>query len=153
VLPVATDSGARTRYNRQRLGIPKTHALDAACVGVLDALHNWQRPTLAINATGRGRYQRTRLNRFGFPRGYLMREKRVEGFQTGDRVIARVPGGKNAGTHIGRLAVRASGHFNIQCAHGVIQGISYRHCRVVQRADGYGYGIHPTVTEEARRDT
>jgi len=60
-LPVASGSGARTRYNRQRLGIPKTHALDAACVGVLDALHDWQRPPLAINATGRGRYQRTRL--------------------------------------------------------------------------------------------
>lgn len=150
-LPVETASGAQTKHNRQRFGIPKTHALDAACVGELEALHDWKRPTLAINATGRGRYQRTRLNRFGFPRGYLMRDKRVKGFQTGDRVIAQVPSGKHAGTHIGRVAVRASGHFNIQCAHGVVQGISHRHCRVVQRADGYGYGIHPTLTEEARR--
>jgi len=150
-LPVATGSGAQTKYNRQRLGIPKTHALDAACVGSLHALHDWQRPTLAIKATGRGSYQRTRLNRFGFPRGYLIRDKRVQGFQTGDRVIAQVPGGKHAGNHIGRVAVRASGYFNIQCAHCVIQGISHRHCRVVQRADGYGYHIHPTLTEEARR--
>jgi hypothetical protein len=32
----------------------------------------------------RGSYRRTRLNRFGFPRGYLMRRKQVRGFQTGD---------------------------------------------------------------------
>lgn len=150
-LPVASSSGAQTKYNRQRLGIPKTHALDAACVGSLEALHGWNRPTLAIKATGRGSYQRTRLNRFGFPRGYLMREKRVKGLQTGDRVIAQVPSGKNVGSHGGRVAVRKTGSFNIQTARGVVQGISHRHCRVVQRADGYGYSLQPTLTEEARR--
>ncbi|SEQ16942.1 RRXRR protein [Ectothiorhodospira magna] len=36
-LPVITSSGGRTKYNRQRLGIPKTHALDAACVGPVTA--------------------------------------------------------------------------------------------------------------------
>ncbi|MBK1650190.1 RNA-guided endonuclease IscB [Rhabdochromatium marinum] len=149
-VPVTTGSGGQTKYNRQRLGIPKTHALDAACVGQLDALQGWAIPTLAIKATGRGCYQRTRLNRFGFPRGYLMREKRVKGFQTGDRVIAEVPKGKKAGTHLGRVAVRASGRFNLQTATGLVQGISHRHCRVVQRADGYGYAFTPTQTEAAR---
>jgi hypothetical protein len=51
-------------------------------------------------------YQRTRLNRFGFPRGVLMRQKQVQGFQTGDRVKAVVPTGKKAGTYTGRVAVR-----------------------------------------------
>ncbi|MGQ9659583.1 MAG: hypothetical protein ACUVQI_04955 [Thermochromatium sp.] len=33
-----------------------------------------------------------------------------------------------------------------------VQGISYRHCRVLQRADGYGYAFQPKPdTEEARR--
>ncbi|WP_240312645.1 RNA-guided endonuclease IscB [Vreelandella aquamarina] len=59
-LPVAVGTGGRTKYNRQRLGIPKTHALDAACVGAFDALHAWQVPTLTIKAMGRGSYQRTR---------------------------------------------------------------------------------------------
>lgn len=149
-LPVETSSGGRTKFNRQRLGLPKTHALDAACVGQLDALSGWQRPSLAIKATGRGSDRRTRLDRFGFPRGYLMRQKHVHGFQTGDRVIARVPIGKKAGVHVGRVAVRASGSFNIQTATGVIQGISHRHCSVLQRADGYGYSFHPTPREEAR---
>jgi hypothetical protein len=101
--------------------------------------------------TGRGSYQRTRLDRFGFPRGYLTRRKRIHGFQTGDRVRAEVPSGKHAGSHVGRVAVRKTGSFNIQTAQGVVQGISHRHCRVVQRADGYGYCIHPTLTEDARR--
>jgi len=141
-LPVETGSGGLTKFNRSRLDVPKTHALDAACVGRVDAVHGWGVPTLAIKATGRGSYQRTRLNRFGFPRGYLMRSKRVRGFQTGDMVVADVPVGKKAGKHIGRVAVRASGSFNIQKQEGAVQGISHRHCRVVQRADGYGYSTN-----------
>lgn len=39
----------------------------------------------------------------------------------------------------GRVAVRATGSFNIQTAEGVVQGISHRHCTLIQRADGYGY--------------
>jgi len=88
---------------------------------------------------GRGRYQRTRLNRYGFPRGYLMRTKSVKGFQTGDLVHAIVAKGKHTGSHTGRVAVRASGRFNIQTGNGLVQGISHAHCTLVQRADGYGY--------------
>ncbi|WP_082080039.1 RNA-guided endonuclease IscB [Cupriavidus basilensis] len=138
-LPLELASGGRTKFNRAAHTIPKTHALDAACVGDLNAITGWQRPTLEVKATGRGSYQRTRLTASGFPRGYLMRQKQVKGFQTGDRVHAVVPSGKKAGTYAGRVAVRASGSFNIQTPNGVVQGISHRHCSLVQRADGYGY--------------
>lgn len=66
-LPVATGTGAQTKYNRRSLNIPKTHALDAVCVGEVEAVSSWQRPTLTIKATGRGDYQRTRLTVQGFP--------------------------------------------------------------------------------------
>jgi hypothetical protein len=138
-LPVTTGSGGLTKFNRVRLAIPKTHALDAVCVGELNTVENWQKPTLAIKATGRGSYQRTRLNAFGFPRGYLTRSKRIKGFQTGDMVIAMVTKGKKIGIHQGRVAVRASGSFNIQTTNGVVQGIGYKYCKVIQRSDGYGY--------------
>ncbi|MDD2729163.1 MAG: RNA-guided endonuclease IscB [Malikia sp.] len=138
-LPVETASGGRTKYNRCRLTIPKTHALDAVCVGDVDIVTNWGKPTLTLKCTGRGSYQRTRLNQYGFPRGYLMRTKRVKGFATGDLVRAEVPSGKKTGTHRGRVAVRATGSFNIQTGTEVVQGISHRHCQVLQRADGYGY--------------
>ncbi len=138
-LPVDAGTGGRTKWNRTRFGMPKTHALDAVCVGEVKEVLSWRKPTLTIKATGRGSYQRTRLTASGFPRGYLMRQKKVNGFQTGDMVRAIVPSGKKAGTHAGRVAVRATGSFNIQAVQGAIQGISHRHCRLVQRADGYGY--------------
>lgn len=144
-LAVETGTGGRTKFNRVRLGIPKAHALDAVCVGEVDAVADWQRPTLEIKCTGRGSYQRTRVTAQGFPRGILMRQKQVHGFQTGDLVKAVVPGGKKAGTHVGRVAVRASGSFNIQTKASVVQGISHKHCRLIQRADGYGYAMAPTV--------
>jgi len=140
-VPVSTGSGGLTKYNRARFGIPKAHAFDAVCVGLVSAVTGWGKPTLAIKATGRGSYQRTRLDAFGFPRGYLTREKRIQGFQTGDMVSANVANGKKIGFYVGRVAVRATGSFNIQTAQGVVQGISHRHCKVIQRADGYGYSI------------
>jgi 5-methylcytosine-specific restriction endonuclease McrA len=138
-LPVEVGTGGRTKWNRAQLGIPKTHALDAVCVGVVSAVEDWQKPTLVIKATGRGSYQRTRLDAFGFPRGYLTRRKSAFGFQTGDLVRAVVTIGKKAGTYLGRVAIRASGSFNIQSATGLAQGIHYRFCTLIQRADGYGY--------------
>ena len=130
--------------------MPKTHALDAACVGELGALHDWQKPCLAIKCTGRGSYQRTRLDKYGFPRGYLMRVKRVHGYQTGDLVSATVPSGKKAGSYTGRVAVRASGSFNIQCKDAVVQGVGHKHCKLIQRSDGYGYARIATYKGEAR---
>ncbi|KLR58012.1 RNA-guided endonuclease IscB [Diaphorobacter sp. J5-51] len=144
-LPLELSSGGRTKFNRARLGVPKTHALDAACVGEFSALTGWNQPTLHLQCTGRGSYQRTRLDKFGFPRGYLMRQKQVKGFQTGDLVKAQVPAGKKAGAHRGRVAIRATGSFNIQTGTGVVQGISHRHCRLIQRADGYGYFYQPQI--------
>ena len=138
-LPVRTGSGGLTKFNRSRLNIPKTHTLDAACAGEVDFVEQWQKPTLEIRATGRGSYQRTNRNRFGFPRGYLTRQKRIHGFQTGDMVKALVTKGKKVGTYVGRVAVRASGSFNIQSSEGLVQGISHRYCTLIQRSDGYGY--------------
>ncbi|MBK1706029.1 RNA-guided endonuclease IscB [Halochromatium glycolicum] len=140
-LPIETGSGGRTKYNRSRLAIPKTHALDAACVGQVEQVQGWNRPVLAIQASGRGAYCRTRADKHGFPRGYLIRQKRAHGFQTGDWVRAEVPKGKKTGVHVGRVAVRKTGSFNIQTPSGTVQGLSHRHCRVLQRADGYGYVV------------
>jgi hypothetical protein len=75
-------------------------------------------------------------------------------------VRADVPSGAKAGIHTGRVAIRASGSFNIQKHQGgkavVVQGISHRHCRVIQRGDGYGYFFNRadnTGREQARPTT
>ena len=140
-LPVQTGTGAQTKFNRKQQGIPKAHALDAVCVGHIGAVKDWKQPTLQIKCTGRGSYQRTRLNKFGFPRGFLTRNKAIKGFATGDLVKAIVPTGKKAGTYTGRVAVRASGSFNIQTRDGVVESISHKHCKQLQRGDGYGYSL------------
>ena len=143
-LVVSTGSGGRTKYNRHRFSIPKTHALDAVCAGSMDhitGIHGWQQPTLLIAATGRGAYKRTRLTSDGFPRGYLMHSKSVHGFTTGDMVRALVPTGTKRGSYLARVAVRASGSFNLQTSNAVVQGISHKHCRLLQRANGYSYHL------------
>ena len=138
-LEVEVASGGRTKWNRHRLSIPKAHCLDAVCVGQVGTIRHWQQPVLQVQATGRGSYQRTRLTKYGFPRGYLTRSKSAFGFQTGDMVRAVVTTGKKVGTYLGRVAIRASGSFNVQTGNGLVQGIHHRFCTLVQRADGYGY--------------
>lgn len=140
-VPVTFWSGGRTKYNRIKQAYPKTHWVDAACVGETGAsvcIPCWLSP-LVITATGRGSRQMCRMNRYGFPRTSAKKCKRVRGFQTGDMVKAIVTVGKKAGTYVGRVAVRASGSFNITIESGTIQGVNYKYCRLLQRADGYAY--------------
>lgn len=136
-LPVETGSGGLTKWNRTRLGLPKTHALDAVCVGSVFRVEGFTRPALSIKAMGRGSYQRTLLDTYGFPRGFRSMTKALFGFQTGDLVRAIVPKGKKIGNYVGRVAVRTSGSFNIQTNSGVVQGISHKLCKLIQRGDGY----------------
>ncbi|EFH80541.1 RNA-guided endonuclease IscB [Ktedonobacter racemifer] len=143
-LPLTTWSGGRTRWNRARFSIPKTHALDALCVGEVAGVKVGAHQALAITATGRGRYSRTNVDESGFPVGSLMRRKQVLGIKTGDRVRAMVPEGFAAqGTHTGRIAVRANKHFRM----GKVQGIPARFCRVLQLADGYDYAVVATTLQ------
>jgi len=146
-LPLQAGTGGQTKFNRKRYDLPKTHTFDAVCVGMMDTvvtISNSNRAILVITCMGRGSYQRTRVTANGFPRGYLMRGKRARGFATGDLVIASVPKGKHTGTHTGRVAVRATGSFNIQKSNDVLQGISVRHVRLLQRNDGYRYCLSPS---------
>jgi 5-methylcytosine-specific restriction endonuclease McrA len=140
-MPIETGTGAQTKFNRTRLGIAKGHALDAACVGDVADVRRPAQPVLQVKCTGRGSHCRTRLDAFGFPRGYLMRQKSVHGFRTGDMVKAVVPKGVKAGTYIGRAAIRKTGSFNIQTSADVIEGIGHKHCQVTQKGDGYGYSF------------
>ena len=58
----------------------------------------------------------------------------------GDMVRAVVPSKlKTSGSYIGKVAIRKTGSFDIQTTTSKIQGISYKYCRLIQRADGYSY--------------
>src|SRR5258708_918128 len=141
-LPVETGSGGRTKWNRQRQGLPKTHWLDAAAGGSPHAVQYCvsHLRSLSIRATGWQRRQMCLMTEAGFPRTRAKQQSCVKGFRTGDTVRAVVPKGKRAGVHVGRVAVRASGYFNIRTQNGTVEGIHAKHCRLLHRRDGYEYG-------------
>ena len=80
-----------------------------------------------------------RMDRIGFPRTSPKSVRTVRDFWTGDLVRAVVPDGRNRGTHFGRVMVRSTGRFAIRGSDGKVDGITYRHCQMVQRNDGYTY--------------
>lgn len=69
---------------------------------------------------------------------HRLRQKQHFGFQTGDMVKAIVPAGKYAGTHIGRVACRATGSFDITTATGKVT-VSHKHIKTIHHSDGYSY--------------
>ena len=141
-VPVEGGSGGLTKYNRVTRGLDKTHWLDAACVGRSTPEHLKVKGVmpLQVMAMGHGSRQMCRMDRFGLPRTGPKQAKRVKGFQTGDVVRAVVTSGTKQGSYVGKVAVRASGSFNITTKHGTVQGISHRCCTLILRSDGYSYG-------------
>lgn len=137
-LAVETGTGAQTKYNRKLYRIPKTHALDAACVGDIQGIKNWNIPHLGIKCIGRGSYARTRLDKYGFPRLYFPKEKRVFGFQSGDIVKAAIKTKDTFKTVIGKIAVRTRGYFAL-VYEKISFDVKWCNCKIIQRADGYQY--------------
>ena len=129
-----------TKYNRDELGLPKEHYYDALYVGEIPTKFNFiTDKILVISAQGRGARQMCRVDKYGFPRTSAKASKSVKGFQTGDIVKAIVPKGSKQGEYFGRVAIRSSGRFNIIVNNETIQGIGYKHCRLIQKGDGYSY--------------
>jgi hypothetical protein len=143
-------TGGRTKFNRTQQGYPKAHWLDAACVGISgERVYAAPNHTpLHIKAVGHGSRQMCRTDKYGFPSRHRLRQKRHFGFQTGDIVEAVVPSGKYSGRHAGRVACRATGHFDITTTTGKVT-VSHHHTRTIHHADGYSYtkarkpSVHP----------
>jgi len=146
-LDVECGTGARTKMQRINLGLPKEHYYDAICVGesTPEKLYFKTNEVLEIKAIGRGSHCRTKTDAYGFPRLYMPRQKYFFGFMTGDMIKAIVTKGKKQGVYYGTVACRSTGSFNIKTSNGIMQGISYKYCKVVQRLDGYNYHIKKVV--------
>jgi 5-methylcytosine-specific restriction endonuclease McrA len=140
-LPVECGSGGMTKFNRVMRGLEKAHWLDAACVGkstplVLDTCGI---VPLSIKAVGRQSRQMCKMDNYGFPRTGPKQASVVKGFCTGDIVRAVVTSGVKVGTYVGKVAVRATGSFNITTKDRTVQGISHRFCTILHHGDGYSY--------------
>jgi 5-methylcytosine-specific restriction endonuclease McrA len=141
-LPLESGTGGRTKWNRIRRDLPKSHWLDAACVGASTPprLQIKGLVPLAITAMGRHSRQMRRTSAFGFPDKAPKATSVGGGFRTGDIVRAVVPAtSAKAGVYVGRIAIRATGSCNIKTATDTVQGIHYRYCQPLHRADGYAY--------------
>jgi hypothetical protein len=68
----------------------------------------------------------------------LTRSKSSFSYQTGALIKATVPKGKYQGERVGRVAVRASGGFNVNTVSGTVT-VSHKHCRLLLHGDGYEY--------------
>ncbi len=159
-LPIEVGTGGRTKWNRTQRELPKTHWLDAACVGASTPATLHVRgivPLRQIQAMGRESRQMCRMDRYGFPRTSAKAARNVLGFQTGDIVRAVVMVGSKAGVYTGRVAVRATGSFNITTRQGTVQGIAARSCHLIQRArrlclsERRGGAFSPGVTARGLR--
>ena len=141
-LPVECGSGGRTKFNRSTRGLPKTHWLDAACVGASTPEHlgvDGVRPLL-VKGCGHGKRQRQNLDKYGSPRGKPARRPKTSfGFQSGDIVRADIPDGKHHGMHTGRIAIRHRPSFRM----GAID-VHPDQLTAVYRADGYNYSVGET---------
>src|SRR5262249_15566380 len=131
--------------------LSKEHWVDAACIGKSTPLRLALADVvpLQIEACGHGRRQMCLMDILGFPRTRPKGAQSVKGFQTCDIVKAVVTSGAMTGTYVGRMAVRATGSFNVTTKQGTVQGISHRACTSLHKCDGYSYGygiplpIHP----------
>jgi 5-methylcytosine-specific restriction endonuclease McrA len=140
-LPVETGTGGRTKYNRCRQNLPKTHWLDAANVGAStpDNLKVLVSKPLIIKATGHGNRQMCGTDKYGFPIRHRLNIKKHFAFQTGDIVKAVVTKGKKIGSYGGRVLCRATGSFDITTSTGRVAGINHKYCSFIHRSDGYAY--------------
>lgn len=140
-LPVSTGSGGLTKFNRTRLNLPKSHWLDAACVGKVEELKVLISQPLLVKAAGHGTRQMCGTDKFGFPIRHKLRKQIHFCFQTGDIISATVTAGKKIGSYAGRVLCRASGSFDIATTKGRVAGISHKYCKPIHKKDGYSYGL------------
>ncbi len=139
-LSVSTGSGGLTKFNRTRLGLPKTHWLDAACVGRIESLNALPSKPLLIKAMGWGNRQMVQTDKHGFPRKGYKAKRKVKGWNTGD--IVSVISGKFAGITGKRIkTVRFKGSFDIRLSAEKVIVVSRNDIKVVQRRDGYSYSF------------
>ncbi|NEO02955.1 MAG: HNH endonuclease, partial [Moorea sp. SIO3I7] len=131
---VVTGTGAQTKYNRTRLGLPKQHWIDAACVGNIESLALKTLQPLLVTCKGQGGRQKAALNKYGYPIRHNPL-KPIKGWMTGD--IA-----KHQKLGIGRVIPRSKGSFGFT----PLGMKGYKSCfpqdiSAIHRKDGYTYGF------------
>ncbi len=143
-LPVEVSSGGVTKFNRNQQRIPRSHWLNAVCIGVSTTENlKWEQvKPLAIKAMGHGRRQMVNVDAFGFPRG-KPKGIPIHPFRTGDIVRANIPKGKYAGEYEERISSIKTSETRVGIPDKKGQGTIYFQTKFVTtkifNSDGYDY--------------
>lgn len=139
-LPVLTGSGGLTKFNRTRLELPKAHWIDAACVGVVDALKFLTTKVLNVKATGHGCRRFCRINKFGFPCTGAKQE--FEHVSTGDIVKATLRKNRKnvmAGIYTGRVKTPTTKGCEVVINEFRIGFSNMQDIKIIHHSDGFSY--------------
>ncbi|NEO20820.1 MULTISPECIES: RNA-guided endonuclease IscB [unclassified Moorena] len=135
IKPVVTGTGAQTKYNRNRLGLPKQHWIDAACVGDIKTLVLKTSQPLLVTCKGQGGRQKAALNKYGYPIRYNPL-KPIKGWSSGDIAKNLLTG------EFGRVNPRSKGNsFNYTVPGKKAINLHLKNLLRVHRKDGYTYGF------------
>ena len=171
-IPVEESDAVSTAYTRGVLGVEKTHANDAACLGDPGKLMNVPREVTVVRSVGHGRRQMlVPPSRHGTPRyragpqgrnspyraycrlarevqgfttmpGHKLRQRRVKGITSGDLVQY---------THPAQGAVRgyaALTNGNTRASADGRRNVKLQAVTLLARGNGYRYGRGPNRTPE-----
>ncbi len=135
ILPVITGTGAQTKYNRTRLGLPKQHWIDAACVGEVEFVELLTLQPLIVTCKGQGGRQKAALNKYGYPIRHNPL-KPIKGWCSGDIAKNLLTG------DFGRVNPRSSSNsFNFIVPGRKAVNIHCKNLIRVHRKDGYIYSF------------
>ena len=143
-LPVEVSSGGETKFNRNQQQIPRSHWLNAVCIGpnTPENLKWDQVQPLAIKAMGHGKRQMVNVDAFGFPRG-KPKGTPVHPFRTGDVVRAAIPKGKYVGEYEERISSIKTSETRVGIPNKKGQGTIYLQTKYITTkifsSDGFDY--------------
>jgi 5-methylcytosine-specific restriction endonuclease McrA len=139
-LPVLTGSGGLTKFNRCKLGLPKTQWLDAACVGIVETLKVLINLPLRVRCSGHGNRQATRNDKYGFP---CAAPKQVfTHCKTGDVVAIEISKDRKrfpAGVYVGRVKTPTASGVEIKIGEFRLSTKDMSNVRFLHKQDGYQY--------------
>ncbi|NEQ80209.1 MAG: HNH endonuclease [Moorea sp. SIO2I5] len=135
IKPLITGTGAQTKYNRIKLGFPKEHWVDAACVGDIEILELRTNQPLLVTCKGQGGRQKAALNKYGYPIRHNPL-KPIKGWCSGDIAKNILTG------EFGRVNPRSkSNSFNYTVPGKKAISLHVKNLTRVHKKDGYTYGF------------
>lgn len=135
-------TGGRTKYNRCKLGLEKSHSIDAACVGESGSnIKIKTQQALIVVCKGHGSRQARRVNKYGFPA--VQKAKGIFKHATAGDIVRVILEEDRKNVSKGKYVTRVKTPIK-KGVEVVIKGFrvgisSMKNVNFIQRSDGYAY--------------